>query len=177
MGDQINLFHAVKACPCNLDAMCKGPPNPHIINPWDCTWSRYHPGWWYFGHGGGLHTMLRLCCWCCWQAGLMTQAAAAGAGAVLSSGLFRRATYSDVENKVANQCAPANAACPRPWLQPVLRVLLWLQAGVHLGGLLLHGHHVEQVPHPAHGPRRALPHTAEATAPSCHLQRSSALTV
>ena len=52
VGDRINSFRAVKACPCNLDAMCKGPSNPHIINPWDCTWTRYHPGWWMFSHGG-----------------------------------------------------------------------------------------------------------------------------
>ena len=30
-----------------------------------------------------------------------------GAGAVLSAGLFRRAAYSDVENKIANQYVPA----------------------------------------------------------------------
>ena len=32
VGERINAFNAVKACPCNLDAMCKGPPNPHVIN-------------------------------------------------------------------------------------------------------------------------------------------------
>ena len=51
VGARINGFQAVKACPCNLEALCKGPSNEHIINSWDCTWSRHHPGWWYFAHG------------------------------------------------------------------------------------------------------------------------------
>ena len=51
IGARINGFQAAKACPCNLEALCKGPNNEHIINPWDCTWSRHHPGWWYFAHG------------------------------------------------------------------------------------------------------------------------------
>ncbi|KAK9799721.1 hypothetical protein WJX73_004054 [Symbiochloris irregularis] len=77
VGPALNIFKAVKACPCNLEALCKGADNPHIINSWDCRFTKWRPAWWYFAHGG--------------------------AGAVLSSGLFRRADYSEVENKVWNQ--------------------------------------------------------------------------
>ena len=52
IAEQLNLFHAIKACPCTLDAMCKGAHNPHIINPWDCKFSKFRPAWWYFVHGG-----------------------------------------------------------------------------------------------------------------------------
>lgn len=41
VGPRINSFHAVKACPCTMDALCKGADNPGIINSWDCTFTKY----------------------------------------------------------------------------------------------------------------------------------------
>ena len=41
VGARINSFHAVKACPCTMDALCKGADNPGIINSWDCTFTKY----------------------------------------------------------------------------------------------------------------------------------------
>ena len=52
VGQEINMFRAVKACPCNLDALCKGADNPFIIKTWDCKFKKFRPAWWYFAHGG-----------------------------------------------------------------------------------------------------------------------------
>ena len=52
VGAAINRFNAVKACPCTLEAMCKGADNAHIINAWDCRFTKWRPAWWYFAHGG-----------------------------------------------------------------------------------------------------------------------------
>ena len=52
VGEAINMFHAVKACPCTLDALCKGAENTQIINAWDCRFTKWRPAWWYFAHGG-----------------------------------------------------------------------------------------------------------------------------
>ena len=41
VGQRINSFKAVKACPCTMDALCKGADNAGIINSWDCTFTKY----------------------------------------------------------------------------------------------------------------------------------------
>lgn len=50
VGAAINRFNAVKACPCTLEALCKGTDNTHIINSWDCRFTKWRPAWWYFAH-------------------------------------------------------------------------------------------------------------------------------
>ena len=52
VGEEINLFHAVRACPCTLDAMCKGAANHMIIHGWKCEFTKWRPGLWHFSHGG-----------------------------------------------------------------------------------------------------------------------------
>lgn len=64
-------YPAPRGCPCNRTALCKADKLGNF-GP-DCHWvSENSPGFWYFGHGG--------------------------AGMLMSSALFRQASYDDVVN-------------------------------------------------------------------------------
>ncbi|KAK9864797.1 hypothetical protein WJX84_005872 [Apatococcus fuscideae] len=68
-------FAAQPACPCTNEALCRM-DNINAFNQDGCHWNGYRPGSWYFIHGG--------------------------AGALISAGLMREATYAAAEEYVVH---------------------------------------------------------------------------
>ena len=113
VGARINGFQAVKACPCNLEALCKGPSNEHIINSWDCTWSRHHPGWWYFAHG-----------WAAWCALLACLVHAQAREAGLEADVMAGCQTSNPAHMVCVRVQP-ELACSRSTRQHIAGTVCW----------------------------------------------------